>query len=194
MINAELISACIKNDKTAKKQFFESYYKKFAFIALRYSKNKTQAESIVLSGFSSVFKQLPQIKNQSNADYDKLIRDHFIISLVNEIKNIRNEYYVSSTIKATDVKDKSYDLFTDSVYIDFRNIKEDDLIKSLQELVPSQRLAFNLHIIDGYDISLVSTLLETNEQTIKSNIEKARFNLQKNSEKNLKIKHNEQPV
>ena len=60
--------------------------------------------------------------------------------------------------------------------------------------MPSQRLAFNLQVIEGYSLSKISDLLETNEQTVKSNIEKARFNLQKTIEKNLKLNQNEQPV
>ena len=31
MTEAELISACLKNEKTVKKLFFETYYNKFAF-------------------------------------------------------------------------------------------------------------------------------------------------------------------
>ena len=40
----------------------------------------------------------------------------------------------------------------------------------------------------------MSDLLETSEQTIKANLEKARFNLQKAIEHNLKLSSNEQPV
>jgi predicted DNA-binding protein YlxM (UPF0122 family) len=53
---------------------------------------------------------------------------------------------------------------------------------------------FNLHVIDNYTLASISELLETSEQTIKSNLEKARFNLQKAIEKNLKLSNNEQPV
>jgi len=56
MSQAELISACIKNDKTAKKLFFDTYYGKLAFIALRYSKNANQSEQVLLHGFSHVFR------------------------------------------------------------------------------------------------------------------------------------------
>jgi RNA polymerase sigma-70 factor (ECF subfamily) len=52
--------------------------------------------------------------------------------------------------------------------------------------VPSQRLIFNLHVIDGFSIQESAFILETSEETIKSNLEKARFNLQKNIERKLK--------
>ena len=52
--------------------------------------------------------------------------------------------------------------------------------------MPSQRLVFNLHIADNYSIAEAADLLESGEETVKSNLEKARYNLQKNIEKNLK--------
>ena len=194
MTEAELISACLKNDKTAKKQFFQAYYNKFAFVALRYSKNKIQSENLLLKGFNSIFSALPNFKNQTEFSLEDFSRNELISFLVREIKNIRNEYYVASTVKASEIKEKSYDLFLDNIYVDFNSINQDILLKSLHELVPSQRLAFNLQVIEGYSLSKISDLLETNEQTVKSNIEKARFNLQKIIEKNLKLNQNEQPV
>ena len=91
-------------------------------------------------------------------------------------------------------KEKTYDLFLDSKFIDLKNVDQEVLLKSIQELVPSQRLVFNLHVIDNYALSEASELLDTSEQSVKSNLEKARFNLQKTIEKNIKLSNNEQPV
>ncbi len=194
MSEAELIAACIKNDKAAKKQFFEAYYGKLGYISLRYSKNAAQADQITLKGFSHIFSQLSQFRSQSKQNLEEFTTHQFISFVVNHIKSIRNEYYVASTIKAVETTDYTYDLFLDSGLIDLKSSNPEILLKSIQELVPSQRLAFNLHVIDNYSLSSVSELLETSEQTIKSNLEKARFNLQKGIEKNLKLSNNEQPV
>ena len=194
MSQAELITACLKNDKTAKKQLFETYYGKLSYISLRYSKNAAQAEQVLLSGFSHVFSKLTQFKSQNTITFDEFIRNEFIIFTVNYIKSIRNEYYVASTVKAVEYKETSYDLFLDSKFIDLRNVKQDTLLQSLQALVPSQRLIFNLHVIDNYTLPQASELLDTSEQSIKSNLEKARFNLQKTIERNLKLSNDEQPV
>ena len=121
-------------------------------------------------------------------------KEVFIKSLVKQIKSVRNEYYVASTVKAVEKTDYSYDLFLDGGYIDLKTTNKDIILKSIQELVPSQRLVFNLHVVDGYNFNEVSAIIETNEQTLKVNLEKARFNLQKGIEKNLKHSNNEQPV
>ena len=194
MSELDLISACIKNDQIAKQQFFERYYSLIAYTSHRYSKSKIQAEPAIYSGFSYIFSQLPAFKSQQKLSLDEFVKNKFIPHIVTYIKNIRSEYYVASTIKAVETKDNSYDLFLDTKYIDVRNANEEIILKSIQELVPSQRLVFNLHVIDNYSLASVSELLETSEQTIKANLEKARFNLQKAIENNLKLSNDEQPV
>ena len=194
MSQAELISACVKNDKSAKKQFYDIYYSQLYFISLRYSKSSAQAEHTFLNSFSFVLAQLGNFKSQTDLSLDEFVKNKFIEFAVNFIKSIRNEYYVASTVKAIEGKDKTYDLFLDSKYVDVRNVDQTILLKSIQALVPSQRLVFNLHIIDNFSVQQMSTLLDTSEQSIKSNLEKARFNLQKSIEKNLKTSNDEQPV
>ena len=193
MQESELIIACGKNDKVAKKQLFDMFYGKFAFVALRYCKNASQADILSQHAFSDVFCQLHGFK-QHTVSLEDFCRTIFISSLVKQVKSIRNEYYVASTVRAIERTDKSYDLFLDGGYIDFKTIDKDIILKSIQELVPSQRLVFNMQIIDNFDLAKTSELLETSEQTIKANLEKARFNLQKGIEKNLKHSNNEQPV
>lgn len=191
MSQAELISACIKNDRTAKKLLFEDYFKKLSPIASRYSKNSTQAEQILLYGFASIFSKLNQFKSQNSINLDEFIKREFIFFAVKYIKNIRNEYYVASTVKAVEYKERNYDLFLDSKFIDVNNVNRDILLKSIQSLVPSQRLIFNLHVIDNYSLVQASELLDGSEQSMRANLEKARFNLQKTIEQNLKLNINE---
>jgi len=194
MSQAELISACLKNDKTAKKQLFETYCSKLSFISARYSKNSAQAEQVLLNGFAYVFSNLSQIKSHNSITPDEFIKNEFISFVVKYIKGIRNEYYVASTVKAVEHKERTYDLFLDSKFIDVNNVCKEVLLKSIQELVPSQRLIFNLHVIDNYTLEQASELLDSSEQSMKANLEKARFNLQKTIERNLKLSNDEQPV
>ena len=84
MSQAELISACLKNDKTAKKQLFESYCSKLYFIANRYSKNSTQAEQVLLNGFACVFSNLGQFKSQNSITLDEFIKnEEFVLGFSN---------------------------------------------------------------------------------------------------------------
>ncbi len=194
MQDSDLIMACLKNDKTAKEEFFKTYFGKFSALALRYSKNKEQSLEITNKGFAHLFSILNKFKSNGTINVDQWLRQEFLFFAVNQIRNIRSEYYVASTVRVNDLAEKSYDLFMDAELTDFKSISFDILVKSLQQLVPSQRLVFNLHIVENYDLIKIAEILEASEQTVKSNFEKARFNLQKNIDKNNKSQKNEQFV
>jgi RNA polymerase sigma-70 factor (ECF subfamily) len=193
MTELELISACARNDKAAKKQFYETFYPVLSGIAIRYSKSKEQSTEIIQNGFASLISGLSKYK-PGKLSFEQWVKEEFILFAVQYIRNIRSEYYVASTVRVTDSQAKTYDLFVDNDLTDFKHLSFDVLVKSLHQLVPSQRLIFNLHIVEQYDLHKSAEILEASEQTVKSNLEKARFNLQKNIDKNSKSQKNEQLV
>jgi RNA polymerase sigma-70 factor (ECF subfamily) len=181
----DLAALLQKNDATAGKQLFEAFYGMLAGIAQRYAKSQPQAEEMLHLGFHNCL-DLIRRERQPVADLEKFMEKAFSAECVAFIKSIRSEYYVASTVFASDAATQNYDLFANNEIIDFKRVDNDILIKALQQLVPSQRLVFNLHVIEGYSLEEASVLLESSSQTVKSNLEKARFNLQKNIEKSLK--------
>jgi len=185
-MSTDLLPGLYKNDKSVKKYVFETYYGKLMALVLRYSKGQAQANEMYNGAFNNCIQKLQQNRNVQPADLPAFFEKEMIRECISFIKSIRSEYYVASTVYATNKENKNYDLFEATELIDFYAIDNDIFIKSLNLLVPSQRLVFNLHVIDGYTLEESAHLLEASEQTVKSNLEKARFNLQKNIEKCLK--------
>ncbi len=195
MSDSELISALLKNDRAVQKEFYEEYYPVFWGIAIRYAKNNAQAKEMLQCGFVNVMTKINAFKQNTSLIFSEWIKHEFVKFCVEFIRNIRSEYYVASTVRVTDSASvKNYDLFADNVLTDFKNVDYEVLIKSLQQLVPSQRLIFNLNVVEEYDLRKAADLLEASEQTAKSNLEKARYNLQKNIDKNNKSLKDEQFV
>jgi RNA polymerase sigma-70 factor (ECF subfamily) len=186
MPNAELIASIQKNDKAAKKEVFDAWYSRLSAITLRYAKNQQQAEAMLNTALNNCFNKIQVHKQPQTIHLDSFLEKEFIIECIAFIKSARSEYYVSSTVYATEPTSKNYDLFESNEIVDYRTIDQDLVIKSLQQMVPSQRLVFNLHVIDGYSLQDTSNLLECSHETVKSNLEKSRFNLQKNIENSLK--------
>jgi RNA polymerase sigma factor (sigma-70 family) len=184
---AQFLSSLLNQDKTARKEIFETYYGHLAAIAERYSKNASQAQELILAGLGHCLRKLQMEKDAGSLDLDRFMEREFIGECVNYIKSLRSEYYVSSTVYATQpAAAKNYNLFESQEPLDYSNISSEILVKALQQLVPAQRLVFNLHVVDGYSLEDTANLLETSEPTVKSNLEKARYNLQKHIEKSLK--------
>ncbi|MBA2613543.1 MAG: sigma-70 family RNA polymerase sigma factor [Bacteroidetes bacterium] len=195
MYSKEIIAAIIKNDRIAIKGLFEKHYGKMASIALRYCKSPAQAAEAVNFGFNSCISKLQHNhRNAHTVDIDNTFEPDFIKSCASFVKGISSEYYVASTVYASGSSSKNYDLFESNEFIDFASIDNDVLIRSLQQLVPSQRLVINLHVIDGYSLEETANIIEASLQTVKSSLEKARYNLQKNVEKCYKTMKNEQPL
>ncbi len=191
MSSIELIMLLQRGDQAAKRQLFDSYYGKLAAIAQRYAKDQAQAEEMLNIGLSSCMYKLERHRHIQDLNLDAYMKTEFITDCIAFIKSIRSEYYVSSTVNASrETSAKNYNLFETHDLVDFHHIDNAVLIKSLQQMVPSQRLIFNLHVVDGFSLPEASAMLESSEETVKSNLEKARFNLQKNIEasvKNIKV-------
>ena len=86
MPDLELISACIKNDKIAKKRFYEAFYTPLAVTALRYSKNKEQSTEMVQNGFAFLFQNLHKFK-AANQSIENWVKEEFINFCVQFIRN-----------------------------------------------------------------------------------------------------------
>ncbi len=186
MSSDELSTLLQRKDANIRKVIFEKYYGKLFPVARRYSKNHQQAEELFNTAFNNGLNKLLAHRQLKSVQPAEFLEKEFIGECVTFIKNIRSEYYVSSTVHASDNAPKNYNLFENNEWIDFNHVDTELLIKSLQQLVPSQRLVFNLHVVDGLSIRDAASMLESSEETVKSNLEKARYNLQKNIEKNLK--------
>jgi len=186
-MSPDLISAIQKNDKEAKRRLFDLYFSRFAAIAARYAKNAAQADELVDLAFKNCYAKIQHHRFDPSSDADIYLENEFISECIAFVKNIRSEYYVSSTVHPNaNANSKNYNLFDNNELIDFNNVDTLCLITALQKMVPAQRLVFNLHVIDGFSLLEVAAKLETSEETVKSNLEKARFNFQKNIEKDLK--------
>jgi len=185
MTSEELIALIHENDSSAKRHLFEQFYGKFAPIANRYAKNLEQAKDILNAGLSSCLVSMQKNSQLKSTDLETFLEKEFIMACVAFVKNIRQEYYVATTVYA-DTPDKNYNLFENNELIDFNRVETEIFIKAIQQLVPSQRLIFNLHAFDGHSLQEVSAILEASGEAVKSNLEKARYNLQKNIKQSLK--------
>lgn len=186
MLQDAITSLIQKKDAASKKALFELLYPRFSAIAKRYSKSHSQSVDCLNAGFNLLFSELQNHRNLKSESLLQTLEMTFIKGIIEHLKSIRNEYYVSSTVHAAE-HSRSLDLFASMVTPpDYNQASPETLLHVLQSLVPSQRLIFNLHVIDGHSLETASELLDSSIGTIKSNLEKARFNFQKQLDKQLR--------
>ena len=181
-MSEELLQRCLKSDPEARKQFIEQYYGTFMAMSRRYAKNNEQANTFFHQAFIDLFKQLVDYNTENY--FDEWIKDSFLASIVQQLKNCKAEYYVTTTTRVDDKKVVP-DLFQDAADEDVNNLRAEDYIKALQQLPASFRAVFNMNVIEEYPFSRISTLLEVSESSAQNTLERAKNQLAKNLQQQM---------
>ncbi|CAN5185297.1 RNA polymerase sigma factor [soil metagenome] len=161
----KLIDACIKNKSAAQKELFERFSSKMFTICLRYIKDASEAEDVLITGFMKVFEKLNQFQFQGS--FEGWIRK----IIINEALGYIRQHKTLFLEVDIDRIDKGF-LVPDS-------LEEEDLLVMIQNLPIGYRTIFNLYAIEGYSHKEIADLMGINENTSKSQLSRARTILKK---------------
>jgi RNA polymerase sigma factor (sigma-70 family) len=142
---------------------------------MRYCKSKDDAMEVVNDGFMKVFKELPHFKPKYE-NYEASLKGWMKRILVNtSIDHFRknNKNYLVAEIAEShiDVND------LEESAVDKMSYKE--IMELVHKLSPVYKTIFNLFVIDGYKHEDIARRLKISVGTSKSNLFKARINIQK---------------
>lgn len=152
------------------------FYGKMMSICLRYTNDKDDAKDVLQEGFIKAFGQLE--KYNFNGSFEGWIRRIMVNNAIDFYRKNKHVYELldsDAEIENINVTDDSEEL-EENV---FRNIKANDIMEAIQTLSPAYRTVFNLYVMEGYTHQQIAEELNINLGTSKSNLAKARFNLQK---------------
>jgi RNA polymerase sigma-70 factor (ECF subfamily) len=179
MLEAEIISQCQRSDRKAQRQIYEAYYSPMFSLCMRYSKNAEQAKDMLNKGFRFVFDKISTYNSKLNIPFSDWIKQQFVHQAVAYLKSNRLEYFVTTTVRVDD-KRLSNDLFHQADDDDPNHASEKEILRAIQQLPASFRVAFNLNVVEGYSEAESSEILEVSEYSGKVNLEKARYQLAQN--------------
>ena len=164
----EIIDGCIAQKRIAQKLLYERYYGKMMAVCQRYANDKQDASLILNNGFLKVFKHLETFKKNNNTNFNGWVHRIMVNSAIDfyrsAIKNSTIE--ISEHITISNNEDS------------FSQLAAEDIIALIQQLSPAYRAVFNLYVMEGYNHSEIAQLLGIAEGTSKSNLSKARVQLQ----------------
>ncbi len=162
----EFINACIRKERWAQKQLYETYYSKMIHVCIRYANDPDEAKDIIHEGFIKVFKHLG--KYQPGTSLNAWIKRIMVNTCI--------DYYRKASRKRTEDVDKAAHKF--STIPDADSLcAEKEIMKSVQSLSPAYRAVFNLYVIEGYSHREIGEQLGITESTSRSNLVKARMKL-----------------
>jgi RNA polymerase sigma-70 factor (ECF subfamily) len=140
---------------------------KLMAVSVRYSRSFEEAEDILQDSFFKIFTNLSEFEFQGSFEgWMKRV----VINTALKMK--QRKYYNSETIGISDINAET--ISPDII----ETLTEEELIKIIGELPEGYRIVFNLHAIEGFSHKEISSILQIEESTSRSQLFKARKMLQ----------------
>jgi len=163
-----LIAGCKNGNRRSQRLLYEQHYGFAMAICLRYSDDYDRAVEVVNDGFLKIFTKLDMYS--PDRSFKGWIRRIMINSAIDHYRKEQKhthlntpEYYEAASFAPSVIQRMTYD----------------EMIHQIQLLSPSYRAVFNMYVIDGYKHQEISELLRISIGTSKSNLSRARTQLQK---------------
>jgi RNA polymerase sigma factor (sigma-70 family) len=169
------VEACGRNSRESQKVIYNSFYGYAMAICDRYAGNQDDAVEILNDGFLKIFKEIHHYK-PSYADvissFKGWLRKIMIYTSIDHFrKNQKHQVLTQLENVVFQVPSVNEDALEKLSY--------EEIIRSVQLLSPGYRTVFNLFIIEGWSHDEIAEHLGISSGTSKSNLSKARRQLQK---------------
>jgi RNA polymerase sigma-70 factor (ECF subfamily) len=164
----ELVKGCLRRDRSAQRQLYESYSSKMYSICYRYVKDSMEAEDILITAFTKVFDKIGQFKNEGS--FEGWIRRIVVNEALTYLRRNRS-MYLETELEQVD-REPDFSRLSD-------HLEAEDLMNMIKELPTGYRIVFNMYAIDGYSHKEIAGQLNISENTSKSQLSRARVYLQK---------------
>jgi RNA polymerase sigma factor (sigma-70 family) len=172
---ANIVQGCVDAKRESQKAFYRSFYGFAMGICMRYCNTENDAMEVVNDGFFKIFRELRNFSPRYD-NYEASIKGWMKSIFINtSIDHFRKNHKIQFT---ADINDNGMEITdTGQSAIDKMSYKE--IIEITQKLSPVYRAVFNLFVIDGFKHEEIAKELNISVGTSKSNLAKARANVQK---------------
>lgn len=162
-----LLGECHKGNRESQMQLHRRFYSFGLNLCLRYARNKEEAREMLNDGFLKVFTHLEKRK------FEGAFTPWFKRVLINAAIDYHRKY---KKYEFFDDIDELHSAIEDS---DFSfNFEYEEILDAIQNLSPQYRMVFNLYVMEGYKHREIAEMLGITVGTSKSNLAKAKSNLQ----------------
>lgn len=171
----EIIKGCRKRQRESQKKLYKMFYAYGMSITLRYADSRDQAAEVLNDAFMKVFTNI----NSYDPDrpFKPWLRSIIVNTAINHFHK-NNTDWQREDLDAVKSELARKEMITNG-------ISYQEIIGLVQQLTPSYRAVFNLYVIEGFKHREIADMLGITVGTSKSNLSKAKRNLQSLLEKNL---------
>lgn len=171
----EIIKGCQKRRRESQKKLYQRFYAYGMSITLRYADSRGEAAEILNDAFMKVF------NNISSYDTDRPFKPWLRRIIVNTAINHYHKH--ENDRQQVDFELVEHEMGQRQDILS--GISYDEIVEMVQQLSPAYRTVFNLYVIEGFKHREIAEMLNIAVGTSKSNLSKAKKNLQSIVEKNF---------
>ncbi|HSH19557.1 MAG TPA: RNA polymerase sigma factor [Draconibacterium sp.] len=165
-IHKTIIEACKKGDERQKYKLYQLYSKAMFNVCWRMMNNREEAEDMLQEAFSQAFLKLDSFRYDSSfGAWLKRIAINTCINAKNKRKvelTFMEEMHRFDQPQQTDDNDEDLQLTVAGI------------TKAMEKLPEGGRIIFSLYLLEGYDHSEISQILNISESTSKSQFMRAK--------------------
>jgi RNA polymerase sigma-70 factor (ECF subfamily) len=169
------VEACALNKRESQKVIYNSFYGYAMAVCDRYTNNQEDAVEILNDGFLKIFREIHHYQPAYSdvvSSFKGWLRKIMVYTAIDHFRKNQKHKVL------TDLDNVVYQVeAANEDAID--KISHEEIIRAIQELSPGYRTVLNLFIIDGLSHEEISKHLGISTGTSKSNLSKARRQLQK---------------
>jgi len=169
------IEKCALNNRESQKRLYTSFYGYAMAVCDRYTNNQDDAVEILNDGFLKIFKEIHRYKPAYSdvvGSFKGWLRKIMVYTAIDHFRK-NHKYAFTAELDNGVIQVSSQ---TESA---LDKISYEEIIRAIQKLTPGYRTVFNLFVIEGFTHDEISEKLGISTGTSKSNLAKARRQLQK---------------
>lgn len=171
----DIIRGCCNLDRVSQKLFYQQFYGYAAAICMRYCSNEDDITQVVNDGFLKVYNSLKDFSPR-HSDVEASLKGWMKRIMINTaIDHLRKN---NRRFLVAEIHDQHFNVTEESANsVDRMSYKE--ILAIIQKLSPVYRTVFNLYVMDGFKHEEIASQLNISVGASKSNLAKARANIQK---------------
>ena len=170
-----IIEGCLRNNRRSQEELFKLFYGKMLSVCMRYTNDRDTAQEVLQEGFIKIFEKLGAFDYKGS--FEGWIRRIIANTAIDAIRRSKKDPYLSDN--DNDFKLGAEDTMVERENFETMDLKAEVAMEAIQQLSPAYRTVFSLYVLEDYSHKEISEMLGISEGTSKSNLAKARMNLQK---------------
>jgi len=171
-----LVDGCCKNDRNSQGELYRWLYGYAMKICYRYTNHQHEAEELTNESFVKLFKNMHLFDAGRQLNTEALFKAWFKRIIINTCIDYLRKHHSLVNGHAHNTDSES---IPDKQETAIDKLSYEEIIEAIKQLTPVYRTVFNLFAIEGMTHEEIAAQLHISVGASKSNLSKARHNLQK---------------